>query len=137
MLPDKILTHEDMFKLPYGVFVRGIAAKKSMHAPGQDGVTGGTPLKARVDWGRWLVDCPDCNSAAIVSEESRLYWCLTCGNASINFAWRKVQMPRDRSDIEAALVKRPAAQPDNAVTRNWTPGETVAELEKVNTENGC
>lgn len=135
-MPDKILTHEDMMNLPYVRFVRSIASKKSMHAPAQDGVTAGTTLKARIDWGRWLVDCPDCPSAAMVSENERVYWCLSCGNASVKFAWRKVQMPQARKSIEAALMKRPAAQPNNAVTRNWKPGETVAELEKVNKDNG-
>lgn len=133
---NKILTHEDMFTLPYMGFVRGMAAKKSMHAPARDDVTDGNPVKARVDWGRWIVDCPDCNSAAIVSEKSRVYWCLTCGNASIKFAWRRVQMPRNRSEIEAVLVKRPAAAANNAPNRNWKPGETLAELEKVNLDNG-
>jgi hypothetical protein len=135
-IPDKILTHEDVSPIPYTGFVRGLAARKSMHAPAQDGVTAGEPVKARVDWGRWIVDCPDCNGAAMVSDKEKVYWCLSCGNASIKFAWREVKFPRSRKSIESALMKRPAAMPQNAQTRNWKHGETVAHLKKVNKENG-
>lgn len=135
-LPDKILTHEDMFRLPYGVFVRGMATKKSMRPPGQDGVTGGAPIRAYINHGKWVVECPDCTGAQVVSEEERRFWCVSCGNATINFAWRHVRLPRDRDKIEAALVVRPAARADKAITRNWNLDETVADLEQENVDHG-
>lgn len=135
-IPDKILTHEDMFNQPYTGFVRGMAAKKSMHAPARDDVTAGAPVQAYVNHGRWIAECPDCNGAQIMSETERRFWCLSCGNAAINFAWRHVRLPRDRDDIESTLMLRPAARPDKAITRNWNAGETVEELEQENASHG-
>ena len=135
-IPDnKILTHEDMFMLDYGKFVRGLASKKSMHMPAQDGVKNGEVV-AYINHGRWVAECPDCAGAQIVSEKERRFWCVSCGNAAINFAWRHVRLPRDREGIEAVLVVRPAARSDKAVTRNWTPGETIEDLEQENVTHG-
>jgi hypothetical protein len=61
---------------------------------------------------------------------------VSCGNATINFAWRHVRLPRDRDKIEAALVVRPAARADKAITRNWNLDETVADLEQENVDHG-
>jgi|ETNmetMinimDraft_23_1059889.scaffolds.fasta_scaffold120158_2 hypothetical protein len=132
----KILTHEDMFTLGYGKFIRGMAAKKSMHSPAQDGAEKVAAVQAYINHGRWVIECPDCNGAQIASEEERRFWCLGCGNASVNFAWRHVRMPRERADIEAVLLRRPAARSDKAITRNWLPGETLRELEMENASHG-
>lgn len=135
-IPDnKILTHEDLFRLPYGEFVRYSASRKSMQAPAQDGVTDGEVV-AYVNHGRWIAECPDCAGAQIVSEKERRFWCLNCGNATVNFAWRHVRMPQKRTAIETKLVLRPAARSDRAVTRNWLPGETVEDLQRENAEHG-
>jgi hypothetical protein len=97
---DKIITHEDIFRLPYGEFVRYSASRKSMQAPAQDGVTDGE-IVAYVNHGRWVAECPDCAGAQLVSELERRFWCLNCGNAAVNFAWRHVRMPQKRTAIEA------------------------------------
>jgi hypothetical protein len=132
---DKIITHEDIFRLPYGEFVRYSASRKSMQAPAQDGVTDGE-IVAYVNHGRWIAECPDCAGAQLVSELERRFWCLNCGNAAVNFAWRHVRMPQKRTAIEAELVIRPAAKGDRAITRNWLPGETVKDLQRENVEHG-
>lgn len=134
-LDDKIITHEDIFRLPYGEFVRYSASRKSMQAPAQDGVTDGE-IVAYVNHGRWVAECPDCAGAQLVSELERRFWCLNCGNAAVNFAWRHVRMPQKRTAIEAELVIRPAAKGDRAITRNWLPGETVKDLQRENVEHG-
>lgn len=132
---DKIITHEDILRLPYGEFVRYSASRKSMQAPAQDGVTDGEIL-AYVNHGRWIAECPDCAGAQLVSELERRFWCLNCGNAAVNFAWRHVRMPQKRTAIEAELVIRPAARNERAITRNWLPGETVEDLQRENVEHG-
>ncbi len=134
-LDDKIITHEDIFRLPYGEFVRYSASRKSMQAPAQDGVTDGE-IVAYVNHGRWVAECPDCAGAQLVSELERRFWCLNCGNAAVNFAWRHVRMPQKRTAIEAELVIRPAARSERAITRNWLPGETVEDLQRENVEHG-
>lgn len=132
---DKIITHEDIFRLPYGEFVRYSASRKFMQAPAQDGVTDGE-IVAYVNHGRWIAECPDCAGAQLVSELERRFWCLNCGNAAVNFAWRHVRMPQKRTAIEAELVIRPAARSERAITRNWLPGETVEDLQRENVEHG-
>lgn len=136
MPENKILTHEDMFTLAYGGFIRGMAAKKSLHTPAQDGAEKAGEIQAYINHGRWIAECPDCNGAQIVSEEERRFWCLGCGNASVNFAWRHVRMPKNRAAIEAVLVMRPAAQSDKAINRNWSATETLKELEQENADHG-
>lgn len=106
-----------------------------MQAPAQDGVTDGE-IVAYVNHGRWIAECPDCAGAQLVSELERRFWCLNCGNAAVNFAWRHVRMPQKRTAIEAELVIRPAAKGDRAITRNWLPGETVKDLQRENVEHG-
>jgi hypothetical protein len=134
-IPDnKILMHEDMFMLDYGKFVRGLASKKSMHMPAQDGVMNGEVV-AYINHGRWIAECPDCNGAQVASEELR-FWCVSCGNASVLFAWKEVVMPKSKKSIEGVLLDRPTARPDKAVTRNWKPGESVKDLKKENAAHG-
>ena len=106
-----------------------------MQAPAQDGVTDGE-IVAYVNHGRWVAECPDCAGAQLVSETERRFWCLNCGNAAVNFAWRHVRMPQKRTAIEAELVIRPAARSERAITRNWLPGETVEDLQRENVEHG-
>ena len=84
------------------------------------------PLMARVDHGRWLADCLRCPGAELVAE-GRPFVCESCGFTSE----MPPRFPRARSKIEALLLNRPYAQ-----NRNWSPGETVVDLERENAENG-
>lgn len=78
------------------------------------------PAHARINYGRWLADCPECrgdlNGAEFVTEGEDMT-CASCGAVS------KVVWPDNIEEIEAVLNKRP--RPAN---RNWEPGETVDML---------
>lgn len=76
------------------------------------------PVPARVDWGRWCADCPNC--AGLSAEMVWLagphqIWCATCGNADIGGQWRPVLVPANHAEISAALANLPAR------AQNWTP----------------
>lgn len=88
-------------------------------------VAGGKPLEARIEHARWIVDCPNCNSAEFAFED-KLFFCSLCKNSNIGGKVRKVKMPKDRKQIEAILEKRPIKN------RHWYPNETIADLEKEN-----
>ncbi len=85
-------------------------------------------VKARILYGRWLVDCPVCKGANDVDPGEPVYVCSSCG-------WPEkfvtVEFPRERSVIEQILLRRPIIS-----TRNWFPGETVEMLLKENMERG-
>jgi hypothetical protein len=84
-------------------------------------------VEARVEHGRWLVDCPvdGCAGAQLASDSDRRFVCVECAAGPFEVEW-----PLDRDEIEAALNVRPAPN------RNWLPGETVADLLAENAERG-
>ena len=84
------------------------------------------PIPARVNWNRWIVDCP-CGAGAGVDWDAGVARCFLCGAVH-----RTVVLDADRAAIEAALLQRPTPN-----TRHWGPGETVAALEAENTAHGC
>lgn len=88
-------------------------------------------LLARVNHNRWIVDCPDCNGAEFVWLDQLVMMCQSCWNSSVGGKWRRVRIPADVQQIEAALEKRHAPQ-----NRNWEPGETVADLKADNRAHG-
>lgn len=85
---------------------------------------------ARVDHGRWVVDCPFCPSAQVAFETDRRYLCADCGNAAVGGAWVRVLWPPDPAVIEGLLRPRPPAH------RSWRPAETVEQLEAENRLHG-
>lgn len=91
----------------------------------------GAPLLARVEHGRWLVQCDFCAGAQLASRGDRRFFCIDCQNAAHGGKWRRVVWPGDHADIESALLERPVP-----ATRNWNPGETVADLHRENAEYG-
>lgn len=99
--------------------------------PGPEVACVGTPLPARVDANRWIVDCPDCGSAEFAFVADARFLCTNCLNATVGGACRPVAFPRNRQAIEAALLLRPVPR-----TRDWRPGETVAQLRRENRDNG-
>ena len=78
---------------------------------------------ARVNYGRWIADCPDCAGAELV-EPGKLFSCRSCGAEP-----RRVVFPDERGEIEELLLARPMAE-----NRNWEPGETLADLRRENEE---
>ena len=85
----------------------------------------GKPLEARIEYARYIVDCPNCNSAEYAFED-KLFFCSQCLNSDIQGKVRKVKMPKDRKQIEDILGKRPIKN------RHWFPNETIEDLEKEN-----
>lgn len=75
--------------------------------------------------GRWVADCPadGCPEAHEVTPGDR-FVCVNCGMVS------KLKWPLNMEQIDRTLTPRPVPQ-----TRNWVPGETVADLERENVEH--
>ena len=84
----------------------------------------GKALNARIEYARYLVDCPNCNSAEFAFEDN-LFFCSLCKNSNIQGKVRKVKMPKDRKQIEDILSVRPIQN------RHWT-NETLQALAKEN-----
>lgn len=93
-------------------------------------------VAARVDHGRWVVDCmePRCNAAQVASETDPRFFCHICHNAGYGGAWLPVVWPpvSERNEIETLLLLRPEPQ-----HRNWWPDETLAFVRAENVEHGC
>jgi len=87
----------------------------------------GQPLKARVNHGRWIVDC-ECLGAEFAWEEG-IFMCLSCFNASHKHQYRPVIFPKNRKAIELLLLPRPVPY------RNWYPGESLAKLKAENEQH--
>ena len=87
------------------------------------------PLEARIEYARYIVDCPNCNSAEYAFED-KLFFCSQCLNSDVQGKARKVKMPKDRKRIEEILGKRPIKN------RHWFSNETVEDLEKENKLHG-
>lgn len=99
------------------------------------GLAGNATTTARVSGSCWIADCPnpDCAGAEFVNFTDPRFFCCACRNASWNHQPLPVQLPTDkmRAQIETVLLERPL--PD---TRNWAPGETIADLKRENREHG-
>lgn len=83
-------------------------------------------IMARVDHGRWLVECDYCKSAQLVGDEDLRFFCINCSNISNDGKWREIVWPENAEEIENVLAVRPI---DN---RHWSPGETIDELKAEN-----
>lgn len=93
-------------------------------------VTTGSPVYARADHGRWIVDCDVDQNAQYVDDGDLRFFCITCFNVGNAAQWREIIWPTDADEIESALMVRAVAN------RNWIPGETVANLEAENVAHG-
>ena len=100
-----------------------------MPLPELDDVTGS--VKANVNRGRWLIDCPaKCGGAVMASNEVNLFICPWCGNVENNGSFYAVEFPRTRKAIEDELIKRPEKN------QNWESGETLKFIREENREHG-
>ena len=89
----------------------------------------GLDLEARIEYARFIVDCPNCNNAEFAFEDG-LFLCTTCKNSYIGNKVRKVKMPDKRKQIENVLSKRLIQN------RHWTSKETMEDLENENIAHG-
>lgn len=96
---------------------------------------------AYVNHGRWVADCPFCPGAERVWPSGQLQrnddvdypFGITRSGLHCGFTGRTcpVVFPEQAPAIDAVLTKRPVE-----ATRNWRPGETVADLTAENVEHG-
>ena len=138
-MADYIVQHQDLQPDPYLVMVRNMYMRMGFGAlpePSEDNMSG--EVAARINHGRWLVDCPGCNSALVVDLTELVFICVECGNNHNDGKWLRVTIPRNRKAIEDELLKRPwnGRNPAEAVNRNWEPGETLTMLKQENTDHG-
>jgi hypothetical protein len=137
-MDDYIVQHQDLQPEPYLTMVRAMYMRMGfgpLPDPTEDNTSG--EVAARINHGRWLVDCGGCNSALVVDLSQLVFMCVECGNAANDGKWFQVTVPSNRKAIETELLKRPmnGRNPAEAVNRNWSPGETVAMLKKENTDH--
>lgn len=87
-------------------------------------------VDARVDWGRWVWDCPTpgCGEAQIASDTDHRGFCVGCFNGGDG--WWPVVFPAPRRQIEELLGRRPLA------ARNWRTGETLLSVQVENLAHG-
>ena len=81
-------------------------------------------VMAYANAGRWVVDCPRCNSGMAALVEWPAY-CFDCGSI-----FAAIVFPKGWEKIEAKLLRRPER------SQNWRPGESVEQLEAENAEHG-
>ncbi len=91
----------------------------------QKPISNKSPLETRVNHGRWIVDCPNCNNVEFAFEDG-LFFCSQCGKDES----RQVIMPNERKQIESILGKR------LIINRHWNPIETVEVLLTENIKHG-
>ena len=136
MVRDIIFHHEDWqgvtlqdFLRPHWVRAQGTPLPPLSEASGE--------VRASVNQGRWIAECPDgCRNAIVVSQGEPYYICADCGSEGNGGRWYAVVFPRGKAAIEAELLKRPARRPFEAKTRNWSPGESASALRRENREHG-
>jgi hypothetical protein len=59
------------------------------------------------------------------------FFCVECLNQHVEGRVIYAGWPRNASEVEKRLVRRP-----DRSTRNWVPAETLAELDAENVEHG-
>lgn len=77
---------------------------------------------AYVNWGRWLADCPSCNSAEVLRVGQDTF---VCSIDECRFT-DSVLWPASLEDIEGLLLKR------RLKNRNWVPEESLNVLRAEN-----
>jgi hypothetical protein len=112
-------------------------------------ISGGNPVYAEINAGRWIARCPDCNGAEAVNpqDKSPKFFCFSCGNERVSGKYRKVIFPKDWKEIEKEILKRPVKKPPGRdpiaqafcaipekLPRAWTLDETLKDLETQNKE---
>lgn len=73
--------------------------------------------------GRWVVDCPDCNSAQLASPDDHRFMCNECANLVIGGLWRPVVWPKSHQKIADLLDAR-----KDRHLRNYDAGQTLGEI---------
>lgn len=91
----------------YRLFVEFLASRLNRRIDWK-AVDAAHPIRAIVDYGRWLAEC-ECGESYYVEPTDPLGYCVTCGNRVVegmNGKVRPVIFPANRLTIEAALLER-------------------------------
>ena len=54
------------------------------------GINPEATIPAYLNWGRWVVDCPDCKNAQLACRTDHRFLCDQCGNIAAGSLWRPV-----------------------------------------------
>ena len=106
-------------------------------------------VKARIDFERWIVDCPSpiCDGAEVVDMADPIFFCCSCGNPEIEGKTYVVIFPdkAKRAKIYGELNKRPLVRPKTqgrvrsaemsrplypGLGRSWHHKERVEDLQE-------
>ena len=60
----------------------------------------GQPLKARVEYSRWIVDCPNCGGAEFAFEDKR-FICSQCNNGDVDGKINSIILALEKAGIIA------------------------------------
>ncbi len=94
--------------------------------------TSGKQIKAYINHGRWIGECPYVDGGAMMLDLTEPYFiCPSCGNWRDDGKWHEVVVPKNRKVIEELLLAR-----FDATTQNWNPTETVKDLKRENKAMG-
>ena len=116
-------------KTSYRRMLEAIGEKHGLTPPATDAL--GSPVIARVNIGRWIVDCEACATTVVIDDADLFFWCCRCGSGHV---WHPIEMPQDRGEIERLLMLRPGWR-GTGEHRNWE-GESVEELRQENRDHG-
>ena len=123
-----------------------LVEKGSIPAP-WGGLVAGKPIPARIDYGRWIADCPYCGGAEYIDPAEPFLFCLSCGMTGNKNLALPITLPASQAEIEGVLLERPVderrggndidrallAQPIyHGLSRSWLPHESVSDLRKQN-----
>ena len=110
-----------------------IKALAYKHGHKLDEAFAGVPVKARIDFGRWIAEC-ECGGAEAVDPKDAVFFCVSCGNAKTSGKLRKVIFPDDYKAVEKEDMARPLKRKGtgDVITqqvlakpkgepRNWSP----------------
>jgi hypothetical protein len=134
-----IVTGEEFYSAPEGArpdpewLVRMFGPKDVPFTPG-DPSPSDPPVEARIDWGRWVVDClmPNCGGAQAAFQTDKRFLCTYCLNTMFGGRWLRVVWPKrsKKETIEEILNARPWEG-----NQNWRPNETMHDLRAENIEH--
>ena len=134
-MPDKAVTALDYAKREKAASVKQrierLALKYGLKFT--DDHPAGIPVKARLDFGRWIADC-ECGGAEAVDPKEPIFFCVSCGNLKVSGRLRRVVFPDDWQEIEAQVMSIPIKRKGSGdkinqqlraipaeAPRNWKP----------------
>jgi len=90
-------------------------------------------VPAVVNYGRWIVRCPACPSARLVTPGEQAFVCLSEQPPCPAFGVRsEIVWPSELREIERLLSHRPRLR-----NRNWEWWEPLSELRRQNRNHDC